>query len=32
MELVPGTTLYGFAIDKREDLPETEGAAYIGRH
>ncbi|MBQ3328619.1 MAG: insulinase family protein [Eggerthellaceae bacterium] len=32
MELAPGTTLHGFAIDKREDLPEIEGAAYIGRH
>jgi len=32
MELATGTTLHGFTIERREDLPEIEGLAYIGRH
>lgn len=32
MELATGPTLHGFTIEKREDLPEIEGLAYVGRH
>ena len=32
MELTPGTTVHGFAIDKREELPEIDGTAYVGHH
>ncbi len=32
MELAIGTTVHGFAIEKREDLPEIDGIAYIGKH
>ncbi len=32
MTLNIGTTLHGFIIEKREDLPEIDGTAYVGRH
>ena len=32
MELNVGTSCHGFSIESREDLPEIEGTAYIGRH
>ncbi len=32
MELNTNATYHGFAIEKREDLPEIDGTAFIGRH
>ena len=32
MELNVGTSCHGFSIETREDLPEIEGVAYVGRH
>lgn len=32
MELATETAIHGFTFETREDLPEIEGAAYVGRH
>ncbi len=32
MNLSIGTTIHGFTIGTREDLPEIDGVAYVGRH